>query len=192
MIKVVLIRHFATEGNIIKRYIGRTDEPICDAGIKRMRNHKYPDVDAIFISPLMRCRQTAELIYPDRNFYVCEELKECDFGEFENKNYLELSGNKAYQDWINSYATEPFPGGEDLKLFKARTIVGFQNILKYCISQKLQNIALVVHGGTIMSILEYFGDVEHEYYHWHVDNGEGYIGVFDVKKGRIKDICIIS
>ena len=30
---LVFIRHGATKGNLEKRYIGRTDEPLCDIGI---------------------------------------------------------------------------------------------------------------------------------------------------------------
>ena len=31
--EIVLIRHGATAGNIEKRYIGTTDEPLCDTGM---------------------------------------------------------------------------------------------------------------------------------------------------------------
>ena len=37
--KIVLIRHGATAGNIEKRYIGTTDEPLCDTGTAQI--HEY-------------------------------------------------------------------------------------------------------------------------------------------------------
>ena len=50
----------------------------------------------------------------------CPLLKECDFGDFENKNYKELSGNPDYQAWIDSGGALPFPGGEDPEGFRNR------------------------------------------------------------------------
>ena len=35
--KIVLIRHGATKGNLEKRYIGRTDEDLCGEGIKKLK-----------------------------------------------------------------------------------------------------------------------------------------------------------
>ena len=37
-----------------------------------------------------------------------------------------------------------------------------------------EEIALVVHGGTIMSILGAYGFPKQDYFEWHVNNGEGY------------------
>ena len=36
--KIVLIRHGATAGNIKKRYIGTTDEDLCASGIESIHN----------------------------------------------------------------------------------------------------------------------------------------------------------
>ena len=33
MIELLFIRHGATAGNLQRRYIGRTDEPLCPAGL---------------------------------------------------------------------------------------------------------------------------------------------------------------
>lgn len=56
--------------------------------------------------------------FQEKGFHIIEELSECDFGEFENKNYKELSGNQDYQRWIDSNGTLPFPGGESREAFK--------------------------------------------------------------------------
>lgn len=37
MIELLFIRHGATEGNLRRRYIGRTDEPLCEAGIAQVK-----------------------------------------------------------------------------------------------------------------------------------------------------------
>ena len=104
--KVILIRHGATMGNQEKRYIGITDEALCDTGIEKLLKnvHKdiYPAADKIYVSPMKRCIQTAQIIYPGREAVVVDDLKECDFGRFEGKNYIELSGDAYYQKWIDS------------------------------------------------------------------------------------------
>lgn len=58
---------------------------------------------------MKRCMETAKLIFKE-NFYEVEELRECDFGIFENKNYKELSDCPEYQAWIDSGGTMTFPG----------------------------------------------------------------------------------
>ena len=37
--EIVLIRHGATAGNIEKRYIGTTDEPLCDTGMVQIQEY---------------------------------------------------------------------------------------------------------------------------------------------------------
>ena len=99
--KIVLIRHGATAGNIKKRYIGITDEDLCASGIESIHNNikagYYQGVQAVYVSPMKRCRQTAELIYPEYKQHIVPDFRECDFGIFEGKNYKELSGNEQYQ-----------------------------------------------------------------------------------------------
>lgn len=172
---IFLIRHSITEGNLKKRYIGMTDEPLCKEGIlllKQIKELRKPqDVECLYVSPLKRCIETAKWLYPDLPFTVEDELRECDFGHFENKNYQELEGDIEYQTWIDSNGVLPFPGGEDPKAFKQRSVRAFLKIVK---EEKKEQIAFVVHGGTIMSIMEAFIQPSKSFYDWYVKNGCGY------------------
>jgi alpha-ribazole phosphatase len=123
---------------------------------------------------MIRCRETALLIFPEQEYMMIDGFRECDFGEFENKNYQELSDRKSYQQWIDSEGTLGFPGGESMLEFKERTLGAFDQMIQYCIQKKYDNIAMVVHGGTIMSILDAYGFPPAAYYDWHVENAEGY------------------
>lgn len=60
MIDIFFIRHGATEGNLRRRYIGRTDEPLCEAGIAQVKalQKRRLSVDRLFVSPMLRTRQT--------------------------------------------------------------------------------------------------------------------------------------
>lgn len=182
--KCYFIRHGKTEGNLSKRYIGRTDEPLCREGVEeittRSKEKYYPTVDMVIHSGMKRTIETAKLIYGDRiPMRQDERLKECDFGIFEGKNYQELSGNVEYQKWIDSNGTLPFPQGEAVEDFKKRCVDGFLE----CIRQyrECEKIAFCVHGGTIMAILSRLAEDSacnqlngqgKGYYDYHCENGE--------------------
>ena len=174
MIKLWLIRHGKTEGNKLSRYIGTTDEPLCQEGTEFLHKMDYPKVQAVYVSPLKRCVQTAEILFPGEKVRIIDQLAECDFGAFENKNYKELSDDPRYQAWIDSNGIMAFPGGESKEECAARNLEGFQRVVTVCIREQISEAALVVHGGTIMNIMEEYADIQKPFYEWHVRNGGGY------------------
>ena len=174
MLNIWLIRHGMTEGNKYGRYIGVTDEPLCEEGIKQLKGKTYPIPEMLFVSPLTRCRETAEILFSGKLPIVIDALAECNFGEFENKNYLELSDLPSYQEWVDSNGKMPFPGGESPDEFKNRSLKAFEEVVKICMQKQVSEVAIVAHGGTIMSIMEAFAEEKKEFYQWHVKNGCGY------------------
>ena len=56
--RLILIRHGMTEGNREKRYIGTTDESLCEEGRRVLEKRKaageYPEADVVFASPMRR------------------------------------------------------------------------------------------------------------------------------------------
>lgn len=74
------IRHGMTKGTIQGRDIGVTDVPIAPEGIDRLnalrqRTH-YPKATAYFTSPLRRCTQTLQILYPECSPLVVDDLRE--------------------------------------------------------------------------------------------------------------------
>lgn len=179
--EIILIRHFMTQGNIERRYIGTTDEPLLPGQPARRR---YPAAGAVAVSPLRRCIETAERIYPDVKKYVCRELRECDFGMFENKNYEELKDHPDYQRWLDSGGKLPFPEGEGMDAFCERCVKGFCNMTGRFIEEGCRTAAFVVHGGTIMAVLDRLAHHEEGFYHWQVKNGEGFRVKLDEEQWR--------
>lgn len=183
-IDIIWVRHGATPGNLKRRYIGSTDEPILPeeeerlAGIreKMLQESPFPceHLDAVWSSPLIRCRQTAAILFPGQDILIDDDLRECDFGIFENRNFQELDGDADYQRWVDSGCTLPIPGGESMGIQTKRSCEALDRIIADCIVQGKNTIALTVHGGTIMSIFSVMADQKKEYYEWHVGNGEGY------------------
>lgn len=192
--RVILIRHGKTPGNEMKRHIGRTDESLSEGGRKSLceKAAVFSDLKEVdpgkvmlFSSPKKRCKESAAILFPWLVPQEIEDLTECDFGDFENKNYKELSGNPDYQAWIDSGGTLPFPGGEDRGAFAGRSVRGF---LKGMQQAKEAGAALgifVVHGGSIMAVLEALGVPKKDYYDWQLKNGEYIEGEFDFQEGRI-------
>lgn len=116
---------------------------------------------------MKRCLQTAEYLYPKNPVIVCQKLRECDFGEFENKSYEDLKDDVRYKEWLESGGKTPFPGGEERGDFTARSIEGFFETLP-----ESGTVAYVIHGGSIMAIMQsLFGG---DFYDYQVKNGCGY------------------
>ena len=189
--QIVFIRHSMTAGNLERRYIGcRTDEPLCEAGISLAQQktaeirQTFPMPEVVLTSPMRRCVQTAEILFPDTPREIVYGLQECDFGDFEGKNYAELSGDPAYQAWIDSNGTLPFPEGESRAEFIDRVCAGMENAADYlrnyaqsnmcrdCGSDREVTVAAVVHGGTIMALLSHYGGGD--YYDYQVENAGGF------------------
>ena len=149
-----MFRHGKTRGNLERRYIGSTDEPLCREGRKELEGRTGPGVSLVFASPMKRCLETAGILYPGQEPILIPELAECDFGLFENRNYEELCKLREYRQWIGTGGREAPPGGESRRDFQSRVLAGFQKALAVCERKDVQTAALVVHGGTIMGIME--------------------------------------
>lgn len=174
MVELYLIRHGKTYGNTLGRYIGTTDESLCPEGREALRAIEYPGVAAVYASPMKRCVETAGILWPGMTVQCFDKLRECDFGDFENKNYMELKDNSHYQAWVDSGGTLPFPGGESREAFQDRCRAGFLEVLSSIRKKGYKKAALVVHGGTVMSILEAYAVPKRDFYYWQAKNGMGY------------------
>ena len=167
--QLLLIRHSITAGNLEHRYIGcRTDEPLCEAGIALAQQksvefrRSFPAPELVLVSPMQRCRQTAEILFPHMPQKIVWGLQECDFGAFEGKNYQELSGDTSYQAWIDSGGTLAFPEGESREEFVRRCCAALETALQ---SRQESHIAAVVHGGTIMAVLSAWNNSRKRIFH---------------------------
>ena len=218
-IELYLIRHGATKANREHRYLGRTEEPLSEEGREALkafqRKGLYPNpasLQALFVSPLERCRETAELLFGECEQHVIPEFREMDFGLFEGKNYQDLQGDDRYQAWIDSNGTLPFPEGESRENFIARCRRGFEEMLRIAIAEVISTneeeknagkqknrdeslrIAAVVHGGTIMAVCSSFTDGE--YFDFQIGNGEGYRCKVTVGQSfeeiQITDLCKLT
>ena len=177
-LKIHLIRHGATDANYDGRYIGcKTDLPLAPEGLNELRLLKddidYPEIERLYSSPMLRCRQTGAVLYPDFEPVMVEELKEYDFGSFENKTAAELESNPNFIPWTSGRLSAP-PGGEDNSGFIKRICVGFNKIVLDMIEGGLTESAVIMHGGAIMMLLGVSAVPRRKPVEWTADNGRGY------------------
>ena len=177
-LKIHLIRHGATDANYLGQYIGsKTDLPIAPEGFNELRLLKddieYPEIDVLYSSPLLRCRQTASLLYPEKEIIPVPNLTEYDFGEFEGKTAAELENNPDFTDWAAG-KTSATPGGEDNSDFVKRLCVGLNQIVLHKIESGKENAAVIMHGGAIMMLLAACAVPRRRPVEWTADPGRGY------------------
>ena len=176
--RIHLIRHGQTMGNAQGQYIGSTDLPLTTEGIKQLHHLKeiaqYPAAPVVFSSPLQRCLQTAEILYPDCRPIVVDDFRECDFGEYETKTAQELADDPRFSAWMDGGIKAAPPGGESTEQFVARCTAAFEKMVEGLMKTGVTDAAVCAHGGVICCILWAYGLPEREFYDWMCPNGRGY------------------
>ncbi len=175
---IYLFRHGLTKGNLNAQYIGHTDLPLTTDSISSLKSIKahehYPEVDAVFSSPLKRCIDSAKIMFPKNNTLVIDDFIEYNFGEFEGLTAEELKDNEDFKNWLHGdiYAAAPY--GESNAQFSHRICDAFEKVVDGCVKTGTNNIAIVGHAGVLMTILACYGLPEAPMAHWQMDAGYGY------------------
>lgn len=176
--KIHLIRHGATDANILGQYIGqRTDTPLSPEGLNELRllkdNLEYPNIGRLYSSPMLRCKQTAAVLYPDKEIITVPNMTEFDFGDFDGKTARELESNQAFKDFTSGKITAP-PNGEDNTEFVQRICIGLNLIVNDMMQNNVNESAVIMHGGAIMMLLGATAVPRKHTAEWTSDNGRGY------------------
>ena len=176
--KLHFIRHGMTEGNRQGLFVGRTDLPVSEEGFDQLAllrdTYDYPRVEAVYSSPLSRCRQTAEFLYPDHLLTVVEDLQEMDFGEFEGKSMEELSDREDFGRWLADSMHSAPPGGENGMQFAERLLHAVTQIFAHMMQEGLTNVAVVTHGGVIATLMSTLGLPRQPLQFWKTSGGRGF------------------
>ena len=175
-----LIRHGLTKGNEEGRYIGSTDLPLSAEGEKRLRalcaGQPYPQAQAYFTSPLRRCTQTLNILYPRAKPIVVDDFRECDFGAWEGKTAKEIAADDPkFANWIAGGGKRVAPpGGESGGAFAQRVCAAFEKVVEGLMRSGTTSAVIVTHGGAIMTILAAYGLPRAKFYDWMTESGRGY------------------
>lgn len=172
-----LIRHGMTDANEQGLYIGKTDLPLSARGLRDLLNKKeeavYPSATRFFVSPLTRCRQTLEVLYPGCEFTVMEGLAECDFGVWDGRRVEDLKNDELFARWLSGELRD-IPGGERTEDFQARVMAAFEALVEYAMKQGDSDTVICTHGGVIMMIMAAYALPRADMSAWGAENGCGF------------------
>ena len=183
--RVTLIRHGKTAGNLDRRYTGVTDAPLCPAGRAEVERAKKDEaLETVFVSPLVRARETAAILFPNAEQIVVEDLHEMDFGDFEGRTADEMANDPAYRAWVEDGCRGACPNGESTESFRKRVVDAFQKTLQTADGDPV----FVVHGGVIMSVFGALAEPPRGFYEWQAEN----LGGFSAEVCRTSSGVVLS
>lgn len=162
MTTLFLVRHGRSTANSAGVLAGRAEGVELDekgreqAAAVAVRLAGVPLTRAV-VSPILRCRQTAELLLGDRDIR-CEtedRLTECDYGEWTGQTLKDLAGEKLWQTVQRQPSAAVFPGGEAMAALSARAVAAVRDWDRRLAAQHGDRTAwlAVSHGDVIKAIL---------------------------------------
>ncbi|MDP6468794.1 MAG: histidine phosphatase family protein [Pirellulaceae bacterium] len=119
-----MVRHGATDNNLADPPLlqGRTDVPLSVAGHRQAGRTAellaHQTIRRVYASPLLRARQTAEVIAkPHRlNVEIVDGIQEIDVGDWEGRSWQEIavSEPQRYHQFMADPAKHGYAGGENV------------------------------------------------------------------------------
>jgi broad specificity phosphatase PhoE len=148
---IYLARHGMTQPNAEKRLIGSSNPPLNETGFAQA--HALSDTfsrlnpEKVYCSPRLRTMQTAMRALPDGAVSILEDLREVDFGEWENLTEEEIMKRdpKGFAMMREKHEDFSFPGGEALRYFIARV----ERVADALKGDPARSVVAFTHGGVI-------------------------------------------
>lgn len=171
---IYLLRHGLTDYNAQKRYQGQLDIPLSKEGLALLCKADISP-ETVYITPLRRTAQTAQVLFPQARLVPVDGLKEMNFGSFEGKNYIEVERDADYQAWVRSNCESKCPDGERKEDFSNRVCAAFSALVDEALAKGEQQLVILAHGGTQMAAMERYVLPHRDYYEWCGPNAGGYV-----------------
>lgn len=196
--KLYFIRHGHTSGTADGYMYGATDLPLTLEGTQEIEDFAkqdlYPDPKGaiVYISGMLRTKQTLDAIYGDIPFLEAPALKEIDMGDFEMKPLDDLMADQWAKNWLlGKMPEEEAPGGESFGGFVSRVVQGVHEIIEDNIEKNNDRMIVICHGGVISTAMtELFPEDEKKDWDWTPHPGGGF--EVDLDGGKAKDYRFIG
>ena len=178
MATLYVVRHGETDWNKARVFQGTTDIPLNDTGrtqaddlAKQFKDKKF---DAIYCSPLVRARETCEIILNnnehDGKINFDKRIRERCFGDYEGTPVSEI--DLPFGSWWSIKNEMHMKNGESIaEMFKR--VQSFLDDINKKHSGKNERILVVAHGGVARSIYFSFNPLPEDgdlFNAHHVDN----------------------
>ena len=158
---LLLVRHAETDDNVNFRLAGWTDTDLSPRGESQVElladhfNRQHGHVDALYSSPLIRARRTAEAIGALTGHvpHLLDDLREMYFGELDGRPFEEL--REAYAHLLEADENTEiddfvWPSGESRSGFTARVL----RVINWIAARHPDRpVGIVTHGGVIATLL---------------------------------------
>ena len=152
------MRHGETDYNRQRKFYGTTDVGINEVGRRQCREVETKlattQIDQILTSSRRRTHESAEIIFPNRQYEQAAFLDEWGFGRWEglDADQIQAQFPVEWTQWL----ADPFgytpPDTEPYAIHETRIINGFNHLVA---TSQWETVALVTHLGTIRVILHH-------------------------------------
>lgn len=155
--KIYLVRHGETTGDLEDRYGGNYDDHLTLHGRDQLQETakklSEKDIQVIFTSKFIRAKESAEIIQKQIScdIQVVEGIQERNYGVLAGLTKTEAM--KQYPEAVESHKNpeNTDPDGESLVDFQNRVLEGFKSIFQ----KDYSTVVVVSHGGPLKQILKY-------------------------------------
>lgn len=157
--KVYLVRHGETTGDVEDRWGGSYDDHLTEKGRDQLAETAIglseKGIEIIFHSPLIRARESAEIISEKINCPIVP------FAGLEERHDGILTGltkaeaKERYPEVVEAHK-DPMntdPEGESFVDFDQRVVTAFKELMR----QPYETIVILAHGGSLKRILNHIG-----------------------------------
>lgn len=157
--RLYIIRHGETDWNKARKVQGRADIPLNAYGRhlaeETAEGMKDVQIDLAYTSPLIRARETAEIVLAGRKIPLkeCEQIQEIGFGTNEGLNCTTEAGKQFSWSFFKDTGNYvPAEGGESVQDLIKRTGMFLEKLTN---DPELQdkNILLSTHGAAMTALL---------------------------------------
>jgi alpha-ribazole phosphatase len=131
---------------------GQSNVPLADTFLQdaeKLKNQLPNDFDAIYCSPLERCKDLATAL-EYTNIHIDNALLEMNFGDWENKKWNDLN-QEDLNNWMTDFVKVKTPNGENLIELFDRVKQFLDNLRK----QQHKKVLLITHAGVIRCVWTY-------------------------------------
>jgi probable phosphoglycerate mutase len=182
-----LVRHGQTPASRENRFCGHIDPPLTPAGtaMAEQLGAAYADVPwkAIYTSPMLRARQTAEPLVKRVGIAPIEEagLKEIDYGEWDGMVQDEVKSRwpEAFAYWAADVASRGAPGGETAFHVAARSMAVIERIRT---THTDGNVLVVSHKATLRVIVCALLGLDVRLFRDRIGQQVAAVSMFEIKK----------